>query len=203
MSTLVTLDGVACARGGRVLFNGVSFAVGPVEALWLKGRNGIGKSSLLRLIAGLLEPAAGSIDRAATVALADDGLALDRDLPLEDALAFWARLDLRAPGWSTAAGALGLDPLRRVPVRMLSTGQRRRAVLARMADSGARLWLMDEPFNGLDSDGMVRVTAMIAQHRANGGGVIIASHQDVALPDLMTLTLDRPADRRSATDAAA
>ena len=110
--------------------------------------------SFLLFSAGLLAPAEGRAERAPCV-LADEQAALDANWTLADALGFWARLD----GTDAAQGlhAFGLAPLARLPVRMLSTGQRKRAVLARVAASGAPLWLLDEPTNGLDAEGVEEV----------------------------------------------
>ena len=179
--SLLTLDGVACRRGNRMLFAGVSLSLEAGEALWLRGPNGTGKSSLLRMIAGLLRPAAGRVTHAGGIALADEGLALDTERTLGAALGFWARIDgADADAVTRAMDAAGIARLADVPVRMLSTGQRKRAVLARVAASGARLWLLDEPGNGLDDDGLMRLGALVAAHRAGGGAVLAASHQ--ALP---------------------
>src|SRR5688572_30089926 len=139
------------------------------------GRNGAGKSSLLRLAAGLLRPAAGRVYRAAPLSLADDALALDPRLTLAAALGFWARLDGRQP--SDAMEAMGLAELSSVPVRMLSSGQRKRATLARVIASGTRLWLLDEPANALDEEGLVLLAGAMAAHRGSGGAILAASHQ--------------------------
>lgn len=186
MSALLTFRDVACWRGGRLLFDGMSFTLEPGAALWVRGPNGSGKSSLLRLAAGLLRPAAGAI-ASAPAALADEALALDRELSLGRALGFYARLD-GASAPAAALERLGLAPLVDVPVRLLSTGQARRARLARVVASGARLWLLDEPLNGLDESSLDLVAEVIADHRAGGGAVLAASH--VRLPGRDWRTLD-------------
>lgn len=169
MTPLLRFDGVTCRRGGRVLFEDLGFELRPGDALHLVGPNGCGKSSLLRLAAGLLRAERGTIERGA-LALADDGLALDRELPLSRALQFWAgHVD-------EAMEALDLARLAHVPVRLLSTGQGKRATLARVVASGAPLWLLDEPLNGLDSDGVERLDALVAAHLERGGAVLAASH---------------------------
>ena len=168
---LVHAENVALVRGGRLLFEGLDLHLDAGEALHVIGPNGSGKSSLLRLAAGLLRPAAGHIERAGQVALADEHLALDRELPLGLALRFWsADVD-------TAMEIMGLGGLAVVPVRLLSTGQARRARLARVIASKAPLWLLDEPLNGLDADGAKRLVQAIDRHRSNGGAVVAASHQ--------------------------
>ena len=179
MSELLRFHEVACVRGGRLLFEQVSFSLAPGEALWVRGPNGAGKSSLLRLAAGLLQPTAGTIERG-EAALADEGLALDRELPLRRALAFWAAIDGTQPTLDEALGAFDLVYLADVPVRMLSTGQARRARLARAMASGTPLWLLDEPANGLDERSLALLGDAIGAHRQAGGAVLAASH--IALP---------------------
>lgn len=184
---LLKMSGIACVRGGRLLFEGLSVALAPGGAAVLTGPNGVGKSSLIRLAAGLLRATAGRIERSGAAALADDGLALDARVTLAQALGFWARLDRGEAG--VGLDAMGLTGLARAPVRMLSTGQRKRAVLARVVASGAPLWLLDEPANGLDSDGHARLAAAMAAHRRGGGAILAASHQPIGLDDAQTMAL--------------
>ena len=174
--SLLRLEGVACIRGGRLLFDELDLALGAGDAVRLVGPNGAGKSSLIRLAAGLLVPAAGRVSRSGEVALADEGIALDRERRLGVALCWW---EPRKPV-DAAMGALGLTDLAQVPVRLLSTGQLRRARLARVVASGAPLWLLDEPVNGLDDDGTGRLSRVIAEHRQRGGAVLAASHVPLA-----------------------
>jgi len=168
--TLLRFEKVALRRGGRLLIEGLDLALAPGEALHVAGPNGSGKSSLIRLAAGLLKAESGRVE-CSPAALADDMLALDRELPLQRALSFWASSPERA------MEALGLAELAPVPVRLLSSGQLKRATLARVAASGAPLWLLDEPLNALDGDGGQRLANLIAQHRSAGGAVMAASHQ--------------------------
>ena len=169
MRPLLRFEGVACRRGGRLLFEDLNVTLGPGEALQVTGPNGSGKSSLLRLAAGLLRPERGRVDRT-HLAIADDGLALDRELPLAKALRFWGG------NVETAMDALGLALLGEVPVRLLSAGQARRATLARVAASGAPLWLLDEPANALDSESVGLLAESINRHRSTGGAILAASH---------------------------
>jgi heme exporter protein A len=170
VTPLLKGEGLTLVRGGRLLFEGLEMELGAGEAIHVTGPNGSGKSSLIRLVAGLLSPNAGRIVRA-QAAIADEGLALDRELPLARALAFW-----KGPRLPGAMAAFHLGELADVPVRLLSTGQAKRARLARVMASAAPLWLLDEPLNGLDREGTARLDAAIAAHRDAGGAVLAASH---------------------------
>jgi heme exporter protein A len=170
VTSLLRFEQVALRRGGRLLFEKLDIDLQPGGALQVSGPNGSGKSSLLRLAAGLLRPEHGRVDRV-PLALADDNLALDRELPLRRALGFWAS------NVDQAIDALGLAAIADVPVRLLSAGQRKRATLSRVAASGVALWLLDEPLNGLDMEGAERFAAMVSNHLASGGAVLAASHQ--------------------------
>ena len=183
---------VACVRGGRMLFSGVSFDLGPGHAAIVTGPNGVGKSSLIRIAAGLLAPFGGNVACDAAKALLTEASALDADRPLIAALRFWATLD-NAPSpdirIAEALSALDLDALADIPVRLLSTGQRRRAAIARVAASGAPVWLLDEPANGLDTVSVARLETLIAEHRATGGIALVATHQPLALPHAQEIAL--------------
>jgi heme exporter protein A len=167
MKPLLRFEGVTLRRGGRLLFEGLDLKLGPGEALHVTGPNGSGKTSLIRLAAGLLRAEAGRVERT-ELTLSDEALALDRELPLRKALRFW-----RA---EAGIEAMGLSALAEVPVRLLSSGQAKRATLARVAASGTKLWLLDEPLNGLDAEGSEQLGVLIAGHRASDGAVLAASH---------------------------
>jgi heme exporter protein A len=185
VTVLLRLDGVACIRGDRLLFEDLSLSLAPGEALWLRGPNGAGKSSLIRVAAGLLRAAAGTVERFGRVALIDEAAALDAELPLRRALDFWARVDtVDGHTVDRAMEAMALHPLAEVPVSMLSTGQRKRAAMVRVIASSAPIWLLDEPANGMDDAAQARLVAAVATHRANGGAVLLASHFTLGIPDL-------------------
>lgn len=186
---MLTVDTVTCVRGGRVLFEDLSFTLAPGDAALVTGPNGIGKSSLIRLAAGLLQPTAGRIIGDAPCALLTDHASLDEELTLARALAFWAKLDGAAATVAHALDALALTDLAGIPVRLLSTGQRRRAAIARVLASGAPLWLLDEPANGLDAAALGLLEAAIARHRTFGGAVLVASHTSIALPNAIAVDL--------------
>ena len=188
--SVLELDGIACLRGGRLLFDQLDLRLGAGDAALVVGPNGTGKSSLLRIAAGLLAPAAGRVTVVGAIALADESLALDENLPLARSLLFWARLD-GGGREAVARGltAMGLLSLAEVPVRLLSTGQRRRAALARVVAGGANVWLLDEPGNGLDVGALALLADAIRAHRGGGGVVLAASHQPIGLDDARELRL--------------
>jgi heme exporter protein A len=170
VTALLRFEAVALRRGGRLLFENLDLGLGPGEALRVAGPNGSGKSSLIRLAAGLLGAERGRVERS-PLALADETLALDRELPLGRALRFWSI------GIRPAMDALGIAHLSNVPIRLLSSGQAKRAALARVAASRAPLWLLDEPLNALDADGSMRLGRLVDKHLESGGAVLAASHQ--------------------------
>ena len=170
MSAPLRFRDVSLRRGGRLLFEGLNFELNAGDALQVSGRNGSGKSSLIRLAAGLLTAERGEVDRPA-LALADDALALDGEQPLSASLSFWGG-DVDA-----ALAHFGIAHLAAVPVRLLSSGQLKRATLARVQASRVPLWLLDEPLNALDTHGVERLGIALEKHRAGGGAVLAASHQ--------------------------
>jgi heme exporter protein A len=180
--TRLALEEVSCIRGGRRLFEDLSLTLAPGEGMLVTGANGVGKSSLLRIAAGLLAPTAGHVMREGAVALSAEAVALDEDKSLFAALGFWARLDGRDDeAVALALATVGLAQLAEVPVRLLSTGQRRRATLARVIASAAGIWLLDEPASGLDAAALDELSAAMAGHLAAGGVILAASHQPLGI----------------------
>ncbi len=192
---------LACTRGGRLVFQAVSFELRSGAALLLRGPNGSGKSSLLRMLAGLLLPSAGAL-RWDGVEIAADrdahrarigylGMldALKPGLTVAENLSFHAQIHDGEARMRPALDALGMAPLADTPARRLSQGQRRRAALARLLIGPGALWLLDEPTLALDSDGVERLGRVLASHLARGGMAVIATHVDLPAPHADTLTL--------------
>jgi heme exporter protein A len=220
-ATELVAEGLACRRGERLVFAGLGCRLSAGGALVLTGTNGSGKSSLLRLLAGLLAPAAGRLtwggmpiarDPAAYRAALHYVGHLDATKPAltpRETLEFWAALRdvaTAAPAIEAALAAFGLAAVADWPCRWLSAGQRRRLALARLVAAPAPVWLLDEPTAALDRDGEARLIAAIAEHRAAGGRVAVATHQKLALDGADSLVLDdyaaSPEDDRLAAAAA-
>jgi heme exporter protein A len=192
----VIAEDLACTRGGRPVFAGVSFRVAGGGLLAVTGPNGAGKSSLLRILAGLLRAEAGTLriegggDAATHAHYLGHQDALKPALRLGEALAFWRAL--YGAGEATiaaAAAAVGLVHALDLPSGVLSAGQRRRAALARLLVSPRPLWLLDEPGAGLDSDGEKLLGRLIAAQLDRGGVVIAATHQVLPVAVHATLML--------------
>lgn len=192
MTAQLTADALTLFRGDRCLFKGLSFALNSGELLLLKGRNGSGKTSFLRAIAGLLELEFGSVVwnkiavtrepqvfKNSLVWMAHQ-VGFKGDLTLLENLHFEAALRPQSgQDIEDVLNRLGLNRLKRLPMRSLSAGQRRRVALARMLLSEAQLWIMDEPVTNLDSEGRALVMELVGEHLAANGMVIMAAHQDV------------------------
>jgi len=194
MISSLTAENLACARGDRVLFEDLSFHLSAGEALAVEGANGAGKTSLLRLIAGFLSPRAGRIllrtaggesedseERGRAIGWLGHQDGLKPQLTVIEQLVFFARL-YRASGDAQATlEEVGLKRQMDFPCRFLSAGQRRRLALARLVLSARPLWLLDEPFAALDSDGQALMARMMARHCTDGGLIIAATHDVLGL----------------------
>ena len=190
--TLLRFDRVRGVRGGRLLFDDLSFALGRGDALRIAGPNGAGKSSLLRIAAGLLRPAAGTVTAPHRIGLIDDRFPFDLERPVARELAFWTALDgMPAALIDDALAAFDIAHLADVPMRLLSTGQRRRAQFAGLWADTSQLWLLDEPMNGLDEAGFAAVRREIAAFRSGGHAVLYVSHQPLNLHREQVLELGR------------
>jgi heme exporter protein A len=194
---------LACRRGERLVFAGLDCRLPAGGALVLSGSNGSGKSSLLRLFATLLAPTSGRLlwggasimhDGPRYRALIHYVGHLDATKPAlspREMLRFWAALrGNAAPALEPALAAFALGTIADRPCRWLSAGQRRRLALARLVATPAPIWLLDEPNAALDDDGEARLASLIAEHRATGGRVAIATHQAIALGDAAVIRLD-------------
>lgn len=206
-SAAVAAAELACRRGERVLFTGLNLSVRPGEIVWVRGANGQGKTSLLRLLAGLARPAAGRIEHAAGgyQVYVGHANALKDDLTVAESLLFLTRLhgfDTRADVLEAALRRFGLHSRRHAPIRTLSQGQRRRVALARLcAAPAAALWLLDEPFDALDVEGVDALNALLAEHAARGGSVLLTSHVPLTLATPTPITLQLGEAARSAQAA--
>ena len=201
----LSTDSLCGQRGERPLFRNLTLSLQPRQVVWLRGRNGRGKTSLLRLLAGLSAPAHGTvlIDgqplqkvpgwRSRLLYIAHTN-ALKDDLSVAEALRFLGRLQGRVPTSDeidAALARLGVASRRDAPVRTLSQGQRRRATLARLAlPQPASIWLLDEPFDALDDEGVQALHGLIADQARRGGSVLLTSHQPTGLHDPQPQILD-------------
>jgi heme exporter protein A len=201
---MLSAQGLTCVRGERPLFSGLDLAVGAGEWLHVRGENGVGKTSLLRLLAGLAQAAAGEIlwggqpigqvdeeYRRNLLFLGHHG-ALKEELTALENLEFAAALDGAQLSEREALAALhrfGLKGREELPVRFLSAGQKRRVLLARLLTRKATLWVLDEPFTALDTKAVDMLAALIGEHLAGGGMAVLTSHQAMPIPGGRVLQL--------------
>lgn len=197
---MLKVQSLACRRGKRFVFRDIDFNLEAGDLLLVTGANGSGKSSLLRLLAGLLAPAQGSLfwqgepirewaDHRTRLHFLGHSDALKPELTTSEMLSFWRALRGLKQKDQSVLQFFALDHLHNVPVRHLSAGQKRRLALTRLIVDDAPLWLLDEPATALDSGGQARLLALIARHRAQGGVAVIATHQALPVLDAQTLQL--------------
>lgn len=194
---MLSAHGLTCVRGDRRLFAKLDLAVGAGEWLHVRGENGAGKTSLLRLLAGLSQPAEGEIRWCGQPIRQSDSPyrqnllffghhgALKEDLTAMENLGFSAAMDGVAFQEASALAALykfGLKGREELPVRVLSAGQKRRVMLARLAIRKAKLWVLDEPFTALDVKAVDLLANLISEHVAGGGMAVLTSHQTMPIP---------------------
>jgi heme exporter protein A len=210
----LSVTALACRRGERLIFTGLDFRLNAGGALLAVGPNGSGKSSLLRVLAGLLRPAAGGVfwdgvdvardpaEHRGRIAFLGHQDAVKPPLTVGEEIAFWAAID--GGGDNAAPAALAAMELTRLvdfPCRHLSAGQKRRVAIARvLARVRAPIWILDEPTNGLDAEARARLARTLAAHRAGGGLVVAASHEGLDLPDASVLDLRPFADSARAAE---
>ena len=189
---------LACIRGGREVFTGVGFSVGGGEALQVTGRNGVGKSSLLRMVAGLVRIASGRLalaegDPEKTIPEQAHYLghqdALKPSLTVAENIAFWTQYLAGREAGLLALEAVGLIALANMPAAYLSAGQRRRLSLARLLAAPRPVWLLDEPASALDRDGQAMLTERMRQHLAGNGIIVAAVHGPIGLDRAQELRL--------------
>ena len=184
---------LACERGGRPIFKDLSFEVRGGEVVELRGSNGSGKSSLLRLLAGLNKPVAGSLSLTGqTEVVATQAHYIGHHDALKPALTVKENLDFWA---SFQGGAANLYPFKLQHLaddeaRLLSEGQRRRLSLSRLVSVKRPVWLLDEPTVGLDQTALADLRGMMAAHLSQGGLVIAATHADLGLPKMHVIKLE-------------
>jgi heme exporter protein A len=192
---------LACRRGGRDVFAGVSFSVASGEGLAIRGRNGAGKSSLLRMVVGLVRIAGGRLaleggDPELTVGEQAHYLghqdALKPSLSVGENLRFWsAFFDAASADIVEPLAAVGLDALIDLPAAYLSAGQRRRLSIARLVAVKRPIWLLDEPTSTLDAAAQARLSEIMRAHLASGGLILAATHSVLGLDGARELQLDQ------------
>lgn len=201
---MLEADDLECERSGRTLFRALSFALQSGELLRVAGANGSGKTSLLRILCGLLPPSGGEVrwngqpiktlleDYSRQLVYLGHAPAVKDELSAAENLAIACRLAGNAQPAGAVREALARFGLSgsEVPAKRLSQGQRRRAALARLALSGSLpLWLLDEPFSALDADGVSLLRAMIEEHLTRGGTVVFTTHQDAGIAAVRVIEL--------------
>lgn len=196
--TRLLASDLACVRGGRGVFSGLSFAVAAGEALLVSGPNGAGKSSLLRAVAGLVRLTAGRLeleggDGEATLGEQAHYLghqdALKPSLTVAENLDFWARYLDGGAATTPALDAVGLGGIAHLPAAYLSAGQRRRLSIARLLAIARPLWLLDEPTSALDAAAQTMLAGLMRDHLSGGGMILAATHGPIGLDGAKELRL--------------
>ncbi|MBL94847.1 MAG: Cytochrome c biogenesis ATP-binding export protein CcmA [Alphaproteobacteria bacterium MarineAlpha3_Bin5] len=192
-----------CCRGDRTVFRGLSFCLEEGQALVLKGRNGSGKSSLIRILAGLLSPVSGDVIWEGETVFNEPEEHFQRfqyighlnaikpTLTISENITYWVKLHGGKLAYLTKAlKKFDLENVLDLPVRFLSAGQKRRVGLVRLIVSSSVIWLLDEPATSLDNAMIEQLENIIRDHRKEGGIVILSTHQNLKLDDAIELQLD-------------
>ncbi|MCE0504549.1 heme ABC exporter ATP-binding protein CcmA [Roseivivax sp. GX 12232] len=198
---MLTVSDLSVARGGLPVLDGVSFALGPGEALVLRGPNGSGKTTLLRTLAGLQPPLSGTVEGGEALAYAGHLDGLKSALSVTENLRFWARVF----GTGEIGPALAAFDLAGLEDRLagnLSAGQKRRLGLARLLVTGRAVWALDEPTVSLDAGAVALFAGAVRRHLEGGGAAVIATHIDLGLPEARVLDLGPYKARRPAPGSA-
>lgn len=186
---LVRVHNLAVSRGGRRAVEGVGFTLAAGEALILRGPNGIGKTTLLRTVAGLQPPTEGSVEtKGDAIAYAAHADGLKGALTVTENLQFWREV-FGGPAIDPAIAAMDLTALAERPAAMLSAGQKRRLGLARLLVTGRPVWVLDEPTVSLDTGSVALFADAVRRHLAAGGAALMATHIDLGLPEARVLDL--------------
>ena len=191
----IEVAGLACVRGERLLFRDLSFDVAKGQVLAVEGPNGSGKTSLLRLLAGFLAPAAGSVAIHANAASASEAEergklvawighqdAAKSQLTPREALTFHASFYRTHADIGAVLARVGLSQLADLRCQYLSAGQKKRVALARLLLSGRAVWLLDEPLASLDAGGKRLAAELISEHVGHSGTVVMATHEPLGIP---------------------
>ena len=196
--------GLTCVRGERELFSGLDLQVFAGQCLHIRGENGVGKTSLLRLLTGLASPESGEVLWSgqpikkessayhANLLFLGHRDALKEDLSALENLRMYAAIDgieLSDQDAFTSLWRFGLKGREDLPVNCLSAGQKKRVLMARMLTRRAQVWILDEPFNALDTHAVQELQDLIAEHLEANGLVVLTSHQPLSIPDLRVLDL--------------
>ena len=196
--------GLTCVRGERELFSGLDLQVFAGQCLHIRGENGVGKTSLLRLLTGLASPESGEVlwngqaikkeasSYHANLLFLGHRDALKEDLSALENLRMYAAIDgieLSDQDAFTSLWRFGLKGREDLPVNCLSAGQKKRVLMARMLTRRAQVWILDEPFNALDTHAVQELQGLIAEHLEANGLVVLTSHQPLSIPDLRVLDL--------------
>ena len=203
-SSVLEARALSCVRGDKALFSGLSFQIAAGDCLHVRGENGVGKTTLLRILTGLSQPESGEVLwnqqalNSQSSAYHRDLLflghrdALKEELTALENLQMYAAIDdveLLLEDAMAALRRFGLRGRENLPIHCLSAGQKRRVLMARMLTRQARLWILDEPFNALDAKAVVELEGLIAEHLSAGGLLVLTSHQAVNIANVKVLEL--------------